>query len=87
MTLWLHLGDINNDTFADITIGAPYAGSQSCGAAYVIYGKATSFVLIDLSNLSPLDGYAIMGVSSSDALGISVSGAGTKCVNCIAFIT
>ncbi len=50
---------------------------------YVIYGKQTPFVLIDLNNLSPLDGYPILGVSSSDALGLSVSGAG---VNYLVFV-
>ena len=69
-------GDINNDTFADIIIGAPYAGSQSTGVAYVIYGKSTPFVLIDLKSLDPSDGYAIIGVSGGDYLGVSVSGAG-----------
>ncbi len=42
----------------------------------MIYGKGSSFVLIDLGNLNPSDGYSIYGVSSSDALGLSVSGAG-----------
>ncbi len=69
-------GDVNNDTFADIIIGAPYAGSQSTGVAYVIYGKSTPFVLIDLKTLDPSDGYAVIGVSGGDYLGVSVSGAG-----------
>ncbi len=76
-------GDVNNDTFADIIIGAPYAGSQSTGVAYVIYGKSTPFVLIDLKTLDPSDGYAIFGVSGGDYLGVSVSGAGLINVWCI----
>jgi hypothetical protein len=44
--------------------------------AYVIYGKSTPFVLIDLKALDPSDGYAIIGVSGGDYLGVSVSGAG-----------
>ncbi len=69
-------GDANNDTTADIIIGAPYAGSPTTGAAYVIYGKRTKFVLIDLKHLQINDGYVIYGAESSDALGLSVSGAG-----------
>ncbi len=57
-------------------IGAPYAGSQSSGAAFVIYGRDTPFDLLDLANLDPSDGYKIKGVSASDYTGLSVSGAG-----------
>ncbi len=42
----------------------------------MIYGKSTPFVLIDLKTLDPSDGYAIIGVSGGDCLGVSVSGAG-----------
>jgi hypothetical protein len=50
------------------------------GAAYIIYGKITEFVLIDLGNLDPNDGYAIRGVSWLDCLGLSVSDAGSLCI-------
>ena len=71
------LGDVNNDTIADIIIGAPYAGTQSSGITYIVYGqRATKFVLIDLGNLSPNDGYAIYGKERGDCLGLSVSDAG-----------
>ncbi len=69
-------GDVNNDTFADVIIGAPHAGSTLSGTVYVIYGNAESQDLIDLNTLSVVDGYSIYAAESSDCLGLSVSGAG-----------
>jgi hypothetical protein len=79
-------GDVNNDTFADVIIGAPYAGSEISGAAYVIYGKASPFVSVDLGNLNPEDGYAVYGVSTSDCLGLSVSGAGMNNIIILSYL-
>ncbi len=76
-------GDVNNDTFADIIIGAPSAINRkgvASGVAYVIYG-GPSVSNVFLSNMTRTQGYAIYGVTSQDALGLSVSGAGINYVN------
>jgi Ca2+-binding RTX toxin-like protein len=72
-------GDFNGDGFADIIVGAPSndSGGTDAGAAYLIYGKAGGFVsLIDLTNLTGLDGFKIQGDLSGDFAGNSVAAAG-----------
>ena len=71
-------GDVNNDGFNDIIIGAPHNddGGVSAGSAYVIFGKAAGFGTIDLANLQPSTGFAIQGDTHYDDAGWSVSGAG-----------
>jgi len=68
-------GDVNNDGYDDIIIGADYKG-----AAYVVYGgDKSSMSNIDLSTtvLDPLTtGFMITGNSLSDYFGVSVSTAG-----------
>jgi hypothetical protein len=75
-------GDVNNDTFADLIIGAPYATNAAgvvSGAAYVIYGRASrSTSDIHLSIISATQGVVIYGAADSDVLGVSVSGAGLR---------
>ena len=68
-------GDINGDGFDDIIIGAPYSDIDGAhgGAAYVVYGHAGRLGAIDLSDLSPAQGFVIDG---SHTTGLSVSGAG-----------
>jgi len=72
-------GDINNDGYDDIIVGAYYKNSQK-GAAYVIYGGETSsFLNRDLSTttLNPTStGFMITGNAANDYFGISVSTAG-----------
>jgi hypothetical protein len=71
-------GDINNDGYDDVIIGAPGnsdAGSYS-GSAYVIFGKAGGIGTIDLTNLQPSNGFVIRGDASYDQAGWSVSSAG-----------
>ncbi|MFC7498316.1 hypothetical protein ACFQRC_03675 [Enterovirga sp. GCM10030262] len=70
-------GDINDDGFDDIVIGAPgndEAGVDA-GAAYVLFGKASGFTDIDLSSLAAGDGFVISGDAEGDKLG-AVSSAG-----------
>ena len=72
-------GDINQDGYADIIIGAPGKNVDQ-GAVYVIYGaERSSFSHIDLSS-TPLDhsttGFTVTGSASGDAFGGCVNQAG-----------
>jgi Ca2+-binding RTX toxin-like protein len=70
-------GDINGDGLDDIIIGAPNAGAEYYGAAYVLYGQDDGLpATIDLDNLSAEQGFWVYGDQASDAAGIAVSGAG-----------
>ncbi len=73
-------GDVNNDGFADIIIGASLAdveGRENAGQAYVIFGKETGFdPILELSELDGTNGFTINGAAIDDLLGTSVSGAG-----------
>jgi hypothetical protein len=75
-------GDVNNDGYADVIIGAPTAtrnGRDSAGMVYVIFGKASGFATLDLAEFISSDstGYIINGAGPyGDTFGLSVSGAG-----------
>ncbi len=71
-------GDVNNDTFADIIIGAPRhsVGAGSRGVSYVLFGRQSGFRNVQLSAFSSEDGYALVGAAGGDCSGLSVSGAG-----------
>jgi hypothetical protein len=77
-------GDINDDGYSDILIGAPLAdtnGTQS-GEAFVLFGKASGFpATIDLTNpatfsLDGTNGFVIRGLGDFDSLGSAVNGVG-----------
>lgn len=73
------LGDINGDGLDDLIIGVPTDTNKTpmfdFGATYIIYGKQDQ-TDIDLSDDSSFNGFAIIGDSSGDYSGFSVSGAG-----------
>ena len=72
-------GDVNNDGYDDIIIGAYGADPSSrieAGQSYVIYGSATNPGTIDLSiALSSTQGFTILG-AAYDQSGWSVASAG-----------
>ena len=71
-------GDVNGDGFDDIIVGASIAGNS--GAAYVIFGKASGFSLVeDINAVATGDGtsgFQLLGENNGDQAGIAVSGAG-----------
>jgi len=73
-------GDINGDGFADLVIGAygvNVGSNADAGAAYVVFGKATSFgTNLNLPTLNGTNGFKLAGVAAADHAGISVSSAG-----------
>ncbi|KAJ1386763.1 hypothetical protein B484DRAFT_440242, partial [Ochromonadaceae sp. CCMP2298] len=73
-------GDVNNDGYADVIVGAPRAdpeGRSSAGAVYVILGKGEGFATVDLLGfVSGTRGFIIQGAKVNHYLGYSVSGAG-----------
>jgi hypothetical protein len=71
-------GDVNNDGFDDLIIGAYWAdpnGKSIAGSSYVIFGGETPAATIDLANLGA-SGFRIDGAASDDRSGYSVSSAG-----------
>ncbi len=74
------LADINGDGITDLMIGAPSAGPNSEGEAYVVFGRngglGASFRLDSLANGDGTKGFTLRGESLGAAAGISVSSAG-----------
>ncbi|MDX2050548.1 MAG: FG-GAP-like repeat-containing protein, partial [Rickettsiaceae bacterium] len=70
-------GDINNDGYADIVIGAPSYNldNRYTGRAYVIYG-GSSLQNINLASLTSSQGFWVQGINTYDRTGSSVSSAG-----------
>ncbi|MDJ0535708.1 MAG: hypothetical protein QNJ70_25005 [Xenococcaceae cyanobacterium MO_207.B15] len=75
-----NVGDVNNDDFDDIVIGASGADvgdRPNAGQAYVVFGNNGSFdPTLELSDLNGTNGFTINGIATGDFLGTSVSGAG-----------
>ncbi|MCE2518114.1 MAG: FG-GAP repeat protein [Alphaproteobacteria bacterium] len=72
-------GDINNDGYDDLIIGAPNgdAGGDNSGESYVVYGHGGSFAAsIDLSSLNGGTGLRLNGGDDDGHTGNSVSSAG-----------
>ena len=73
-------GDINNDGYDDVIIGATQAdqaGNDNAGESYVVFGKADGYTAsLDLSSLDGSNGFVINGIETGDISGFSVSSAG-----------
>ncbi|MEH2069770.1 MAG: hypothetical protein V7K47_16680 [Nostoc sp.] len=76
-----NIGDLNNDGFDDLIIGAPNAspnGINDSGQSYVVFGGTNvgSGGTLNLSDLNGINGFAINGIAPGDEIGWSVSDAG-----------
>ena len=73
-------GDVNGDGFSDLIVGATDAspgGKVFAGSSYVVFGKASGFAAaVNLSALTGSNGFRLDGVTTEDAIGSSVAGAG-----------
>ncbi|WP_297324982.1 hypothetical protein [Nitrosomonas sp.] len=72
-------GDVNNDGFDDLIIGARHAdpNGEKSGTSYVMFGKAAGFGdAFDLSDIDGSNGFRVVGTAENDKSGISVSTAG-----------
>ena len=72
-------GDVNNDGFDDLIVGAPGvdAGGINRGTAYVIFGKAGGFgTSINLDPLVATQGFRLPGSSDNAQAGFAVASAG-----------
>ena len=72
-------GNVNNDTFDDLLIGAPGAdpgGESAAGSAYVFFGAANFSGATDVSTLDGSSGFRLDGVDENDRAGQSVAGDG-----------
>jgi Ca2+-binding RTX toxin-like protein len=78
-------GDVNGDGFDDIIVSERYAdgGGTDAGAAFVVFGKAGGFgapvggrQVVDLTTLSPQDGFVLRGENPGDQAGLSVASVG-----------
>jgi FG-GAP repeat len=67
-------GDVNADGHADFILGAPEAGDDSAGGAYIIFGPLRDS-MIDVTDLGSR-GFQIIGAEGDDHAGFSVAPAG-----------
>ncbi len=73
-------GDVNNDSYGDVVVGAPYNDQHgtSAGAAYVVHGGEDVTGTVNLTDA----GTTLLGESEDDQAGYDVSSAGSGDVTC-----
>ncbi|MBD3215299.1 MAG: hypothetical protein GF311_22010 [Candidatus Lokiarchaeota archaeon] len=73
------VGDVNNDTYDDILIGAYFyyigGADDDTGKSYLIFGNSTEEFSIDMSLSADIDA-SFIGEAEEDELGFAVAGAG-----------
>ncbi len=75
-------GDVNDDGYDDVLIGAIQAdpgGRSSAGEVYVVFGSGAFSATLNLDNLNGSNGFVVHGINSyeeSDKAGYAVSDAG-----------
>jgi hypothetical protein len=74
-------GDVNNDGFADVLVGAPQAdpdGRADAGQSYVVFGGAGVHAsgVVEFDSLHGSLGFILDGLDPADGIGASVSSAG-----------
>lgn len=71
------IGDINADGIKDLAIGAKGVSSNA-GACYIVFGSRNFGTIntLDLRSLNGSNGFEILGVTSGDLTGYSISNAG-----------
>lgn len=72
-------GDVNNDGYSDIIVGAPGADPgevEEAGAAYVVFGGPTFPARVNLAALDGQNGFRLDGIAEEDGTGAAVGLAG-----------
>lgn len=73
-------GDVNEDGYSDILIGAPRAianGQRNAGETYLVFGHAGSWSMqLNLSSLNGSTGIILAGINNNDQSGHRISSAG-----------
>ena len=71
-------GDMNGDGIGDLVVGAwrTDTGGTDAGEAFVVFGRTSGHSDIDLLDMSPGQGFSVVGENALDYTGYSVSAAG-----------
>jgi len=70
-------GDVNDDGFDDVIIGAPLAGPSQAGRAYLVFGSGGPFAAVrQLAGLNGTTGSTLNGAVSREFAGFAVNGGG-----------